>query len=216
MKTHPVELRRRNLIPRNAFPYQTPVALQYDSGDYQSTLDIALKNADYAGFEVRRKESNSRGKLRGIGISTYIEACGIAPSQVVGALGARAGLYESASVRVHPTGSVTVFTGTHSHGQGHETTFAQIVADRLGLSVDQVEVVHGDTSKIPFGMGTYGSRSLAVGGSAIATAVDKIVGKGRKIAAHLLEASEADVAFEGGRFVVAGTDRAKTFGEIAL
>src|SRR5581483_4652630 len=124
-----VEIRRKNFIPTNAFPYQTPVALQYDSGDYHTTLDMALKMADWAGIEKRKAESKARGKLRGIGISTYIEACGIAPSAVVGSLGARAGLYETGSIRVHPTGSVTVFTGTHSHGQGHETTFAQLVSE---------------------------------------------------------------------------------------
>lgn len=211
-----VEIRRRNFIPKDKFPYQTPVALQYDSGDYQATLDAALKKADWAGFEKRRAEAKSRGKLRGIGISTYVEACGIAPSAVVGSLGARVGLWESASIRVHPTGTVTVFTGSHSHGQGHETTFAQVVAERLGLSVDQVEVVHGDTAKNAFGMGTYGSRSLAVGGMAMVAAADKIIAKGRKIAAHLLEASERDVEFKAGRFAVKGTDRAKSFGEVAL
>jgi carbon-monoxide dehydrogenase large subunit len=208
------ELRRRNFV--DEFPYQTPVALQYDSGDYFATLDAALDRSRWSSFEARRAEARKRGKLRGIGLSTYVEACGIAPSAVVGSLGARAGLYESANVRVHPTGSVTVFTGTHSHGQGHETTFAQIVADKLGIPLASVEVVHGDTSKIPFGMGTYGSRSLAVGGTAIANAVDKIIAKGRKIAAHLLEAGEGDVEFRDGRYVVAGTDRAKAFGEIAL
>jgi carbon-monoxide dehydrogenase large subunit len=216
MKIDRVELRRRNLIPRDAFPYQTPVALQYDSGDYQSTLDIALKTADWAGFEKRRAEAKARGRLRGIGISTYIEACGIAPSAVVGSLGARAGLYESAAIRVHPTGSVSVMTGTHSHGQGHETTFAQIVADTLGMSIENVEVVHGDSAKIPFGMGTYGSRSLAVGGSAIVKALDKIVKKSKRIAAHLLEASEADIEFKNGAFTVAGTDRSVPFGQVAL
>ncbi len=160
----PAELRRRNFIPADAFPYQTPVALQYDSGDYGTTLELALKAADYAGFEARRREAMARGKLRGIGIATYIEACGIAPSAVVGSLGARAGLYESAAVRVHPTGSVSILTGSHSHGQGHETTFSQLVADRLGIPIESVEIVHGDTAKIPYGMGTYGSRSLAVGG----------------------------------------------------
>ncbi|BDG06163.1 xanthine dehydrogenase family protein molybdopterin-binding subunit [Anaeromyxobacter oryzae] len=209
-----VEIRRRNFIDR--FPYQTPVALQYDAGNYFATLDTALDRSRWQTFEERRAEARTRGKLRGIGISTYVEACGIAPSALVGALGARAGLYESAGVRVHPTGSVTVFTGTHSHGQGHETTFAQIVADQLGIPVDSVEVVHGDTSRIPFGMGTYGSRSLAVGGSALVKATEKIVAKARKIAAHLLEASEGDVELRDGRFVVAGTDRAKTFGEVAL
>ena len=209
-----VEIRRKNFI--DTFPYQTPVALQYDSGDYHATLDAALDKARWQGFEERRAEARRRGKLRGIGVSTYVEACGIAPSALVGALGARAGLYESASVRVHPTGSVTVFTGAHSHGQGHETTFAQIEAEQLGVSADQVEVVHGDTAKSAFGMGTYGSRSLAVGGSALAQALGKVVAKGKKIAAHLLEASEGDVELRDGKFVVAGTDRAKSFAEIAL
>ena len=212
----PAELRRRNFIPADAYPYQTPVALQYDSGDYGTTLELALKAADYAAFEGRRREALARGKLRGIGIATYIEACGIAPSAVVGSLGARAGLYESAAVRVHPTGSVSILTGSHSHGQGHETTFSQLVADRLGIPIESVEIVHGDTAKIPYGMGTYGSRSLAVGGSAIVKAMDKVVAKGRKIAAHLLEAAEADVEFADGKFSVAGTDRSKSFGEVAL
>jgi carbon-monoxide dehydrogenase large subunit len=212
----PAELRRKNFIPKDAYPYQTPVALQYDSGDYFSTLDLATKAADYAGFEARRAEAARRGKLRGIGIATYIEACGIAPSAVVGSLGARAGLFEAAAVRVHPTGSVTVLTGSHSHGQGHETTFAQLVADGLGIPMESIEIVHGDTNKIPYGMGTYGSRSLAVGGTAIIKAMDKIIAKGKKIAAHLLEAAEADIEFKDGNFSVAGTDRSKSFGEIAL
>ena len=211
-----IELRRRNFIPANAFPYQTPVALQYDSGNYETTLAAALKAADYAGFPARRQAAAAQGKLRGIGISTYLEACGIAPSAVAGALGARAGLYEVANVRVNPTGSITVFTGTHSHGQGHETTFAQVVADQLGVPVSQVDVVHGDTARIPFGMGTYGSRSIAVGGSALVKAMDKIVAKGKRIAAHLLEASVDDIEFKDGKFSVAGTDKSKTFGEIAL
>jgi carbon-monoxide dehydrogenase large subunit len=211
-----VEIRRRNFIPADAFPYQTPIALQYDSGDYQTTLDQALIGADYAGFEARRAEAQARGKLRGIGISTYVEACGIAPSAVVGSLGARAGLYEVGTIRVHPTGSVTVLTGTHSHGQGHETTLAQLVTDRLGVPLAQVDIVNGDTAKIPFGMGTYGSRSLAVGGSAMVKAMDKIVLKARKIAAHLMEASVDDVEFDRGTFRVAGTDKTKSWGEIAL
>ena len=211
-----VELRRKNLIRADQFPYQTQVALQYDIGDYQATLDLALAEADYAGYAARAAASQAKGKLRGFGMSTYIEACGIAPSALVGALGARAGLYEAANVRVHPTGSVTVFTGTHSHGQGHETTFAQLIADRLGVSTDQVEVVHGDTDRIPFGMGTYGSRSAAVGGSAIVKALDKIVDKGKKIAAHLLEASVADIEFKDGQYRVVGTDRVKAFGEVAF
>ncbi len=211
-----VALRRRNFIPADAFPYQTPVALQYDSGDYQTTLASALKHADWDGFETRRAEAAKRGKLRGIGVSTYVEACGIAPSKVVGSLGARAGLYEVANVRVHPTGGITVFTGSHSHGQGHETTFSQLVAEQLGVPLSQVDIVHGDTAKIPFGMGTYGSRSLAVGGSAMVKAMDKIIAKGRKIAAHLLEASVNDVEFKDGKFSVSGTDRAKTLAEVAL
>ena len=211
-----VEIRRRNFIPSDAFPYQTPVALQYDSGDYVATLDACLKASDYAGFEARRAEAKARGKLRGIGVSTYLEACGIAPSAVVGSLGARAGLYEVANIRVHPTGSVTVFTGTHSHGQGHETTLAQLVVDQLGVPFDQVEVVHGDTAKIPFGMGTYGSRSLAVGGSAMVKAMDKIIAKGKKIAAHLMEASVEDIEFANNTFTVAGTDKSKTLTDISL
>jgi aerobic carbon-monoxide dehydrogenase large subunit len=208
------ELRRRNFI--REFPYQTPVALNYDIGNYDQTLDAAMQTADVAGFAARRAEAQKRGKLRGLGYASYIEACGLAPSNVAGALGARAGLFEAGEVRVHPTGSVTVFTGSHSHGQGHETTFAQIVAARLGVPVDNVSVVHGDTGRVPFGMGTYGSRSLAVGGTAIVKALDKIVAKGRKIAAHLLEAAETDIEFKDGKFSVAGTDRSKTFGEIAL
>jgi len=211
-----VELRRRNFIAPDAFPYQTPVALQYDSGNYQATLDAALKAADADGFEARRAAAKARGRLRGLGVSTYIEACGIAPSAVVGSLGARAGLYECANIRVHPTGSVTVYTGAHSHGQGHETTLAQLVVAQLGVPLDQVEVVHGDTDKIPFGMGTYGSRSLAVGGSAMVKAMDKIVAKGKKIAAHLMEASVDDIEFKDGTFTVSGTDKSKALVEISL
>jgi len=211
-----VELRRRNFIPKTAFPYQTPVGFTYDSGDYEATLNTAIKAADVAGFEERRRKSLAAGKLRGLGYSTYVEACGAAPSAVAGALGARAGLYEVANIRVHPTGSVTVFTGTHSHGQGHETTFAQLVADHLGVPIAMVDVVHGDTAKIPFGMGTYGSRSLPVGGAAMAKAMDKIVAKGKKIAAHLMEASVNDIDFKDGKFTVAGTDRSKALAEISL
>ena len=211
-----VEVRRRNFIPADAFPYQTPVALQYDSGNYQATLDACLKAANYNGFEARRAAAKAQGKLRGIGISTYIEACGIAPSAVVGSLGARAGLYEVANIKVHPTGSVTVYTGTHSHGQGHETTLAQLVCDQLGVPMSQVDVVHGDTAKIPFGMGTYGSRSLAVGGAAMVKAMDKIIAKGKKIAAHLMEAAVEDIEFADGQFKVAGTDKVKSLTDISL
>jgi len=208
------ELRRRNFIRK--FPHQTPVALLYDIGDYDACLDEAMKMADVKGFPARKAEAAKRGKLRGIGYASYIEACGIAPSNIAGALGARAGLFETGQVRVNPTGGVTVFTGSHSHGQGHETTFSQVVASRLGIPIENVEIVHGDTGRIPFGMGTYGSRSLSVGGTAIVKALDKVIAKGRKIAAHLLEAAEADIEFGDGKFTVAGTDRSKTFGEIAL
>jgi len=208
------DIRRRNFIRK--FPHQTPVALLYDVGDYDACLDEAMKMADTSGFAARKAEAAKRGKLRGIGYASYIEACGLAPSNIAGALGARAGLFEVGQVRVNPTGGVTVFTGSHSHGQGHETTFSQIVASRLGIPIESVEIVHGDTGRVPFGMGTYGSRSLAVGGTAIVKALDKVIAKGRKIAAHLLEAAEADIEFGDGKFTVAGTDRSKTFGEIAL
>ncbi|HKE39782.1 MAG TPA: xanthine dehydrogenase family protein molybdopterin-binding subunit [Casimicrobiaceae bacterium] len=208
------EIRRRNFI--RSFPYQTPVALLYDTGGYEACLDEAMKIADVKGFQARKAEAAKRGKLRGLGYSSYIEACGIAPSNIAGALGARAGLYEAGEVRVNPTGGVTVFTGSHSHGQGHETTFSQVVASRLGISIENVEIVHGDTGRVPFGMGTYGSRSLAVGGTAIVKALDKIVAKGKKIAAHLLETAEADIEFKDGKFTVAGTDRSKAFAEVAL
>ncbi len=208
------EIRKRNFI--NTWPYQTPVALQYDVGDYLGAMTKSEELADVAGFAARRDASTAKGLKRGIGYSSYIEACGIAPSNIAGALGARAGLFECGEVRVHPTGSVTVFTGSHSHGQGHETTFAQVVAARLGIEVDAVDVVHGDTGRVPFGMGTYGSRSISVGGAAIMKALDKIETKAKKIAAHLMEASDADVEFAGGEFTVKGTDKKVTFGQVAL
>ncbi|HWX11325.1 MAG TPA: molybdopterin cofactor-binding domain-containing protein, partial [Trinickia sp.] len=210
----PAEIRRRNFI--REFPYTTPVGLTYDTGDYEAALARAIELADVTGFAARREASKQNGRLRGLGYSCYIEACGLAPSKIAGALGARAGLFEAGEVRVHPTGTVTVFTGSHSHGQGHETTFAQVVADRLGVPIGNVEIVHGDTGRIPFGMGTYGSRSIAVGGSAIMKALDKIEAKAKKIAAHLLEASASDIEFKDGVFRVAGTDRTKTFADVAL
>ncbi|NUP87658.1 MAG: xanthine dehydrogenase family protein molybdopterin-binding subunit [Burkholderiaceae bacterium] len=214
MGIDPVEIRRRNFI--TTFPYASPVGLTYDIGDYDATMRRVLEEADVGGYAARRSASEARGLRRGIGYSAYIEACGIAPSSVAGALGARAGLFEAGEVRVHPTGKVTIFTGAHSHGQGHETTFAQVVADRLGLPLEDISIEHGDTGKVLFGMGTYGSRSLAVGGTAIVKAVDKIIAKGRKIAAHLMEASDADIEFEGGQFKVAGTDKAVPFAQVAL
>ena len=214
MKIAQDEIRRRNFI--RTFPYATPVALTYDIGNYDATLDGANELADVQGYAARKADSAKRGKLRGIGYASYIEACGLAPSNVAGALGARAGLFEAGEVRVNPTGSVTVFTGSHSHGQGHETTFAQIVAGRLGIDIANVDVVHGDTGRVPFGMGTYGSRSLSVGGTAIVKALDKVIAKGKKIAAHLLEAAEGDIEFKDGKFTVAGTDRSKAFAEVSL
>ena len=208
------EIRKRNFI--NSWPYQTPVALQYDVGDYLQCMTKAQTLGDVAGYEARKAASEAKGLKRGIGYSSYIEACGIAPSNIAGALGARAGLFECGEVRVHPTGSVTVFTGSHSHGQGHETTFAQLVAARLGITAEAVDVVHGDTGRVPFGMGTYGSRSLSVGGSAIMKALDKIETKAKKIAAHLMEASDADVEFANGEFTIKGTDKKVTFGQVAL
>ncbi len=182
MGIDPVELRRKNFITQ--FPYATPVAVEYDTGNYHATMDKLLEIADVAGFEARLAESKSRGMLRGLGINCYIEACGIAPSNLVGQLGARAGLYESATVRVNATGGIVVMTGSHSHGQGHETSFAQVISDMIGIPEAQVEIVHGDTANTPMGMGTYGSRSLAVGGSAMVRAANKIIAKAKKIAAH--------------------------------
>ncbi|MEO6363727.1 MAG: molybdopterin cofactor-binding domain-containing protein, partial [Caldimonas sp.] len=214
LKMDPVAIRRQNFITE--FPYATPVGLSYDIGNYAAHLDKAIEMADVAGFPARREASKAKGKLRGLGYSCYIEACGIAPSNIAGALGARAGLFEAGEVRVHPTGTVTVFTGSHSHGQGHETTFAQVVAAKLGIPVANVEIVHGDTGRIPFGMGTYGSRSLSVGGTAIVKAVDKVIAKGKKIAAHLLEAADTDIEFENGEFKVKGTDKKVPWGSVSL
>ncbi len=214
MKMDPAELRRRNFI--REFPYQTPVILNYDAGDFEAALNGALEAADVAGFPARKAEAAARGKLRGIGFSSYIEACGIAPSAAVGSLGSGVGLWESAEVRVNPVGTVEVLTGSHSHGQGHETTFAQLVNERLGIGIADVQIVHGDTDKVQFGMGTYGSRSGAVGMSAIAKALDKVELKAKKIAAHLMEASETDIVIENGELKVAGTDKKLPFAQVAL
>jgi aerobic carbon-monoxide dehydrogenase large subunit len=214
MGIDPADLRKRNFIKN--FPHQTPVIMTYDIGDYGASLKKALEIADYKGFGKRKRESARNGKLRGIGLSTYIEACGIAPSQAVGSLGAGVGLWESAEVRVNPTGSVEVLTGCHSHGQGHETTFAQLVAERLGIPIDNVSIVHGDTDKVQFGMGTYGSRSGAVGMSAIVKALDKVEAKAKKVAAYMLEAAEGDIEFKDGKFTVAGTDKSAAWGDVTL
>ena len=214
LKVDPAELRSKNFIRQ--FPHQTPVIMAYDIGDFQASLDAAMKSIDYAGFPARRAKAKSEGKLRGIGLSCYIEACGIAPSKAVGSLGAGVGLWESAEIRVNPVGTIEVLTGSHSHGQGHETTFCQLVAERLGVPVSQVSIVHGDTDKVQFGMGTYGSRSLAVGGSAIVKALEKVEAKAKKIAAHQLEASESDIVIENGEFKVTGTDKSIALPMVAL
>ena len=210
----PAELRRRNFI--REFPYQTPVILQYDSGDFDACLDKAQELADVAGFPARKAESASRGKLRGLGYSVFIEACGIAPSAAVGSLGAAVGLWESAEVRVNPVGTIEILTGCHSHGQGHETTFCQLAADKFGVPIDNVKLVHGDTDAVQFGMGTYGSRSGPVGMSAVMKALEKVEAKVKKIAAHQLEASEDDIVIEGGEASVAGTDKKMAWHEIGL
>jgi carbon-monoxide dehydrogenase large subunit len=214
MGQNPAELRRKNFVTK--FPHQTPVIMNYDAGDYDASLKKAMEIADVQGFTKRKREAARHGKLRGIGYSTYIEACGIAPSQAVGSLGAGVGLWESAEVRVNPTGSVEVLTGSHAHGQGHETTFAQLVSERLGIPIDDVSIVHGDTDKVQFGMGTYGSRSGAVGMSAVVKALDKVEAKAKKVAAHMLEAAEGDIEFKDGKFSVAGTDKTAAWGDVTL
>ncbi len=220
MNMDPAELRLKNFIPPfdgvEQEGYATQVALQYDSGNYHRVLERALEMVGYDDFRKEQAEARANGKYLGIGFSTYIEACGIAPSAVVGALGARAGLYEVGQVRVQPTGKVSVYTGAHSHGQGHETTFAQVVADKFGIALDDVEIVHGDSESVAFGMGTYGSRSLAVGGSAIIKSIEKVLEKGAKIAAHKLEAAEGDLEFAEGKWTVKGTDKSIGFGDVAL
>jgi carbon-monoxide dehydrogenase large subunit len=210
----PAEFRRANFV--QTFPHQTPVLMTYDAGDFAGALDKALTQADYKDVGQRKAASAAKGKLRGIGISAYIEACGIAPSAAVGALGGGVGLWESAEVRVNMIGTVEVLTGSHSHGQGHETTFAQLVSSRLGIPIENVSIVHGDTDKVQMGMGTYGSRSGAVGMSAISKALDKIEAKAKKVAGSVLEASEHDIEFKDGKFTVKGTDKSIDFGSVAL
>ncbi|MGA8446349.1 MAG: xanthine dehydrogenase family protein molybdopterin-binding subunit [Roseiarcus sp.] len=210
----PADFRRQNFV--KSFPHQTPVILAYDVGDYSKALDKALALADYKGVGARKAASAAKGKLRGVGFSAYIEACGLAPSQAVGALGGGVGLWESAEVRVNMVGTVEVLTGCHSHGQGHETTYAQLVCSRLGIPIENVSIVHGDTDKVQMGMGTYGSRSGAVGMSAISKALDKIEAKAKKVAGHVLEASDQDIEFKDGKFTVKGTDKSIDFVSVAL
>ena len=214
----PAEVRRRNFIPADAFPFNTISGLTYDSGDYAPALERALAMADYKGFEKRRAEAKARGNYRGIGISSYVEICGLAPSKANSALGVGWGGYESARIRVHPTGAVQVFTGTSPHGQSHETSWAQIAADALGITPNDIEVRHGDTFESPgMGVGTFGSRSLAVGGIEVHKAAEKVREKVIQIGAHLLEASPDDMVVEGGKVFVKGVpDKAKNFGDISM
>ncbi|MCB0123309.1 MAG: molybdopterin-dependent oxidoreductase, partial [Caldilineaceae bacterium] len=215
----PIELRRKNFIQPNEFPYQTPVAMIYDSGNYDALFDKAVEVANYAELVRQRDAARAEGRVVGIGVAGCIEASGPAPSQVAVGLGAGVGLWESGSVRVHPTGKVTVFTGSHTHGQGHETAFAQIVSDELGIPMEDVEVIHGDTGRTPFGLGTYGSRSASVGGTALVKSAEKIRTKLIKLAAHQLEASEEDMEYDraSGKVYVKGSpDQAKTFAELSV
>jgi carbon-monoxide dehydrogenase large subunit len=213
-----VEMRRKNFIPKEDFPAEVAVGVVYDSGDYHGTLDRLLEHVDMDAFRKEQAELRDKGVYRGIGFSTYVEICGVAPSRVVGpsGVGLQGGFWESAIVRVHPSGSVTAYTGSSPHGQGHETGFAQIVADKLGIDPAQVEVVHGDTGSGPFGMGTYGSRTLAVGGEAMARAADKVAEKARKLAAHLLEAAHEDIEIADGKYQVRGSpDKGMALADIA-
>jgi carbon-monoxide dehydrogenase large subunit len=212
----PVEIRRRNFIGKEKFPHQVATGVSYDSGDYDAALDRCLEMVDYEAFRSEQAEARKQGRYLGIGFSTYVEICGLGPSAVVGSTGFQGGLWESSVVRVHPTGKVTVMTGANPHGQGEETTFAQVVGDVLGVDIDDVELVHGDTDLVPMGMGTYGSRATAVGGIAAFKAAEKVVDKARKIAAHQLEAREEDLEFEDGRFQVSGTDQGMSFQDVAL
>ncbi len=213
----PVDVRRKNFIPADAFPYTSGGTLAYDSGNYQGTLDKALEMADYSGFRQRQQQLRQQGRYQGVGLSTYVEVCGLAPSPAAGAMGFQGGLWEPATVRMLATGKVVVLTGTSPHGQGEETTFAQMVGDMLGVPVEDVDVVHGDTGAIPMGWGTYGSRSTAVGGTAIYKATQKVIEKAKKVAAHLLEASPDDIVVDQGNFHVQGSpDKSKTIQEIAL
>ena len=219
LKMDPLDIRRKNFIPADEFPYQTPVAFLYDSGDYHKLFNKAVEMANYEGMRQGQAAARAEGRVMGVGIVGCIEASGPAPSAVAGSLGSAVGFWESGKVRVHPTGKVSVFTGSHTHGQGHETTFAQVVADELGVPIEDVEIVHGDTSSVPFGMGTYGSRSASVGGSALVRSAEKIRAKVMKIAAHQLEAAEEDLIYDrdAGKVHVKGSpDKAKAFAELAF
>ena len=221
LEMDPLELRRKNFIPKEDFPAEVAIGIVYDSGDYHGSLDKLLENLDVEAF--RREQAELRNHpthpvYRGLGFSTWMEICGLAPSRAVGpaGVGLQAGFYESSIVRVHASGSATVYSGTAPHGQGLDTSFAQIVADRLGITPDQVDVLHGDTGTGPFGLGTYGSRSLAVGGESIARSVAKVADKAKRIAAHQLEAAPEDIELTDGKFAVKGSpEKGLTIAEIA-
>jgi carbon-monoxide dehydrogenase large subunit len=213
-----LEVRRKNFIPKEDFPAEVAIGIVYDSGDYHGSLDKLLTHVDLDAFRREQEELRAKGIYRGIGFSTWMEICGLAPSRAVGptGVGLQAGFYESSTVRVHATGSATVYSGTAPHGQGLDTAFAQIVADQLGISPDMVDVVHGDTGTGPFGLGTYGSRSLAVGGESIARSTAKLVDKAKQIAAHNLEAAPEDIELVDGKFAVKGSpDKGLTLAEVA-
>jgi aerobic carbon-monoxide dehydrogenase large subunit len=219
LKMDPVEFRRKNFLQPSEFPYQTPVAMIYDSGDYDKMLNEALRISNLPELYKKRDAARAAGKLAGVGIATAIEASGPAPSKVAGSLGSAVGFWESAQLRVHPTGKISVMTGSHTHGQGHETAFAQLVADQLGVPMADIEIVHGDTGKVPFGMGSYGSRSLSVGGSAIVTSANKLREKMKKIAAHQLEASVDDIVYDtdAGKLYVKGSpNKSKSVFDVSL
>ena len=211
-----MEMRRKNFIKPEQFPYVSAAGLEYDTGNYDALVDKLNELADFKGFEARRKLSEADGKLRGLGINAYIEACGLAPSNLTGVFGSRVGYYDAATVRVNATGNLSVMVGAQSTGQGHETAFAQVVSEMLGIDQSSIDIVHGDTAKIPFGMGSYGSRSIAVCGPAVVRATEKIINKATKIAAHMLETEEADIELKDGQFSVAGTDKSVSFGEVAF
>src|SRR2546422_681254 len=216
LKKDPADIRRKNFIPADKFPYATAMGLTYDSGNYPGTLEKALDKVGYEKLRKEQAEGRRKGKLMGIGLSTYVEICGLGPSAVVTSTGFAGGLWGASTVRLHPTGKATAYTGGHPHGQGEETTFAQIVAEELGIPMADVEVVHGDTKLTPYGQGTYGSRTTPVEGGSIALSARKVRDKARKIAAHLLEAREEDIEFADGKFVVKGSPKAaKTIQEIA-
>jgi carbon-monoxide dehydrogenase large subunit len=217
LEVDPEEVRRKNFIPPFTEGHEVATGLIYDTGNYVGALDKALEIADYKGLRNRQQDLRQEGRYLGIGLSTYAEICGLGPSEVAGAVGFGGGLWESAIVRFHPSGKVRLMVGVAPHGQGEETTFAQIISDQLGVAVDDVQVVYGDTDETPMGWGTYGSRTTPVSSGAIMGAVEQIKEKGRKIAAHLLEASEEDIEFADGNFFVKGSpEQAQSIQDIAL